>query len=289
MRRKLWLYLAACLPILCTSSSALDEQSLIDDFTAKLRTLLLTLGAAPLFGSNYHVGDVWDVTMTHLIERENTCFPGLETRISDASIMAVNLKDTASAGLAFRVKRFFNLAGSGTQNASVTMFFEDVSDEIASEGDLRHAFKSNACADATSILDGKQLSPSDPANVIIGRILRGKRRVFITYEHAASADAMAEQLTAASLSLPVSIQAEVSMTSGQTISLIDKASVPLAFSPAFVPVRSSGVPQGPGENSDVQYQWQPFSIERFPSEKESLSELGSATSWKWEDQDAQGK
>jgi hypothetical protein len=78
------------------------------------------------------------------------------------------------------------------------------------------------------------------------------------------------------------------MTSGKAISLIDKASVPFAFSPAFVPVRS-GVPQGPGENSDVQYQWLPFSIERFPSEKESLSELGSTTSSKWEDQDAQGK
>jgi hypothetical protein len=289
MRRSIWFYIAACLPILCTSSSALDEQKLIDDFKAKLRTHLLALGATPLFGSTYHVGDVWDVTMTHLIERDNACFPGLETRTSDTSIMAVNLKDTASVGLAFRVKRLFSLAGSGAQNASVTMFFEDVSEEIASEGDLRHAFRNNACADATSILDGKQLSPNDPANVIIGRILRGKRRVLITYEDAASASAMAEQLTAASLSLPVSIQAGVSMTSGQAISLIDKASVPLAFSPAFVPVRSSGVPQGPGDNSDVQYQWLPFSIERFPSEKESLSELGSATSWKWEDQDAQGR
>jgi hypothetical protein len=283
MRGKLLLCLAACLPILCSSSSALDEQSLIDDFKAKLRTHLFALGAAPLFGSNYHVGDVWDVSMTHLIQRDNACFPGLETRKSDASIMAVNLKDTASVGLAFRVKRLFSLAGSGAQNASVTMFFEDVSEEIAAEGDLRHAFKGNDCADVTRILDGKQLAPNDPANVIIGRILRGKRRVLITYEDAASANAMAEQLTAASLPLSVSIQAAVSMTSGKAISLLDKDSVPIAFSPAFVPVRSSGASQGPGESSDVQYQWLPFSIERFPSEKESLTELGSATSWKWED------
>jgi hypothetical protein len=163
------------------------------------------------------------------------------------------------------------------------MLFEDVSEEIASEGDLRHAFKRNACTGEKSILDGKQLAPNDSAYVIIGRILRGKRRVLITYDDAASANAIVKELTAASFSLPATVQAAVSITSGQTISIIDKASVPLAFSPAFVPIRSSGTTQGPGESGDVQYQWFPFSIERFPSEKESLMDLGAETSWKWED------
>jgi hypothetical protein len=224
---------------------------------------------------------MWDVTMTHLIERNSSCFPNLQTRTQDASLIAVSLKDTISVGLAFRLKQIFNIAGSGSDDATVTMFFDDVSEEIAAEGDLRRAFNASTCSDASGIINGNQLSSNETPKVIVGRLLRGKRRVLISYTDAASANAMSERL--GSLSLPLSVQADVSVGSGKALTLIDKSSVPLAFSPAFVPVRTSGVPQGGGDSRDVKYSWIPFSLDRFPSEKETLSELGSATVWKWDD------
>lgn len=287
MSKKLIFFVVASTLALCSSLKALDEQTLIDDFKAKLRTHLLTVGVTPVFGSNYQVGDIWDVTMNRLLERNSSCFPKLRTRKEDGSILAVTLKDSISVGLAFRLKQLFSLAGSGSEGASVTMYFEDVSDELASEGDLRQAFDAKACKDAAGVLNGAQLSANEAPKVVIGRLLRGKRRVVITYDDAASASIMAEKL--ASISVPVTVQATAAAQSGKTLTLVDKVSVPLAFSPAFVPVRTSGAPQGAGASQDVKYSWQPFSLERFPSEKESLSELGSATVWTWDDQDAQGK
>lgn len=282
--RRIVSYAMGILLLQCGSSHALDEQQLIDDFRAKLAVHLSTVGAAPLYGASYHVGDVWDITMTHLIERDGSCFPKLAIRTNSASIAAVSLKQAVSVGLAFRLKQLFNLAGTGDQKANVTMYFDDVTEEIASQGDFRSAFDRKACRDEANAIDGKPLAADEIPNVIIGRILRGKRRVVLAYDDAASVSAAAEKLTAAALPIPVSIEASAQVNAGKIISLVDKESVPIAYAPVVVPVRASGTSQGgPTGENDVQYQWVPFSLEQFPSEKQSLSELAGASGWKWAD------
>jgi hypothetical protein len=65
--------------------------------------------------------------------------------------------------------------------------------------------------------------------------------------------------------------------------VIDTQPVPLAFAPAFVPVRS-GAAQGSGGGQENNYVWVRFDPKRYPSQQAVLPELDAVVSnaWSWE-------
>jgi hypothetical protein len=274
------------LSLLLTSSSAQSssEEALISAYQTALTNHFLKLknSAIPLFMAGFQIADVWDSSMNHLLETGDQCFGKLNIRSQTDTIPDFTYKEGASLGLLVRMKRIFDIGASGNDAATVIVSFDDVVQESVAEGDLRRGFDQHrACPNLGPVVEGKAVEPNSELPVIVGRLYRGKRKIVISYSDDAQANAKIEQLAGALANTSFEAQAQFGLQ--RSLVVMDKERVPLAFAPAFIPVRS-GSHLG-ADPSEISYNWVPYDPVTFPSQTIAVSELANALdkSHLWDD------
>ncbi|MDI4655355.1 hypothetical protein [Xanthobacter autotrophicus] len=271
------------------SSSGLD---LLDEYKAQYTTYFNKLkpDVVPLYGrsSNYRVGDIWDSSMTRLLDGADRCFPGLAIRVNEDSLGTITLKRDASLGFLLRVRRLLSASPSGETESTVSIGFTDVTEERLLEADLARSLNQAACPLAIPIVRHEIINQTEIIPVIIGRLYRGKRRITITYADKASAEAKLSELTAlATTGVAADIGIKTAFGLERSIVVVDNRTVPLAFAPALIPVLAASVLQGEANVDEVQYQWTPFDPAQQPSQTGVLSDLNTAIAdrtWSWADE-----
>jgi hypothetical protein len=212
--------------------------------------------------------------MSRLLESVDQCFKSVNIRSEPDTIPNVTLKHEASLGLALRLKRIFDATASGNDTTVVSVAFEDVLNEIVTEGDLRRAYVKDACPFIQPIIGAQKVDQSSDLPVVIGRLYRGKRRITVSYTDTAEARAKVETLVGQLGEAGFDANAKVGLERGLVV--IDKERVPLAYAPAFIPARTSGIKLGGDPNQTVTYEWTAFQPSVFPSHTEVLSDLARA-------------
>ncbi|WP_017959097.1 hypothetical protein [Rhizobium leguminosarum] len=278
-----------CLSVASSGGAAAQDDAagdLLKEYQSSLERHLKLKGMVPLHGGgvNYRVGDFWDPTMTHLLERTDYCFPKLtsEMRSAKDELPALHYSKEAAAGFMFGLKRLFSSSASGEYSHAVTVTFQDLVEEVVSEGDLRRALSQELCPTIVSILNKEKLTANTPVGVVVGRIYRGKRKISIVYTDAAKAVARAEEITALAGGVPVTVEVSGELKNARSIVMEDKEAVPLGFAPAFVPVRVGGINMGSGDQKLPEYAWRTFDPVENPSQAAILIELAGAVQSKWQ-------
>jgi len=289
---KLMLVALSAVALLSTQQQTLAQTQdaratqLIQELHARIRQHFLESkeGLVPLFrgSANTRVGDIWDASMTRLLDTSENCFGGLRTRTAQDTLSALTFQTGAAAGFVLGLQRLFDLGAQGDTRAVVNVEFLDVTEEIVAEGDFHRAYVASQCPVAQQIMTGNVIKIDQAPPVVIGKLYRGKRKIRIAYLDKGSLEARLQQVSSSVGKLPVSIEASIGGSAEQSIVLLDMVSVPLAFAPAFVPVRTGGAPLGgPGQIS-AEYTWKPFN----PTDRvqyETLKELavGVEHGWSW--------
>lgn len=193
------------------------------------------------------VGDVYEFGTWVLAERARTCFPGLvEPRTGSTSLPAVTRVAASHVGFALGLDRLLDLQGAVGTERAVEMRFRDVRYSEVAKGDLRRTL-STACEQLRPVVEEQRdrIEPGRPPPVVIGRLISGRKQVFVglrdTGEVAARADALKAALTAAgggavAAALPVEVRAAVEGEFGSRRGLVVETvdAVPIAFQPAFI-------------------------------------------------------
>jgi hypothetical protein len=259
--------------------------SLIKQYQEIVRDNFSAIGVVPLYngGANYRVGDLWDVKMTRLLEGVDQCFSHLHTRSSPTTFPGLHYTTEASVGFWLRLKSFFDLASKTDFSTSVDVFFDNVVEETAAENDLVGAYRANSCPRAQLLLAQGEAKRGDDLPIMIGSLYRGKRRITILYGSDVDIKARADQIAALASGVPVEGGIAVAIGQGHSITVTDKDPVPLAFVPAFVPMRVSGANQGGQTNTEVKYEWLPFDPHSVKSQRAVLPALANAvaSAWSW--------
>lgn len=283
--RSAGIFVAAVLALSVTSAAAQSDSqnSLIGAYQTALTNHFLQLkkAAIPLFVSGFRIADVWDSSISHLLEAGDRCFGKLTVRSDSDTIPDFTYKEGASLGLLVRMKKIFDIGASGSDTATVIVSFEDVVQESVTEGDLRRGFDHKACPTLDPVIKGAGVEPSVDAPVIVGRLYKGKRKIIVSYSDAADAKVKIQQLAGALANTSFDAQAQFGLE--RSLVVIDKERVPLAFAPAFVPIRS-GTKLG-ADPSEISYHWVPYDPVTFPSQTQAVSELANAVdkSHLWDD------
>ena len=127
--------------LLTASAFAEDAapSSMISEYLSLLQNHMKIKGLVPLYdrGVSYRVGDIWDPSMTRLLESSDRCFPKLAIRSASDSIPDLHYSKAATAGFMIGIRRLFDALASGDVSHTVTVTFQDVVEEVASEGDFR--------------------------------------------------------------------------------------------------------------------------------------------------------
>jgi hypothetical protein len=265
-------------PAFCQISS---EDALIKNYQASLSKTLAQLknSAAPLYMSSYKIGDIWDPSMIHLLESSEHCFKHFEIRTESDTIPSISFKQEAAVGFFFSFKSLFDSSAKANDSAIVTVAFDEVVQEIVTEGDLRRAYDREACPILRATINGDEVETGKEIPVIIGRLYRGKRKITITYSDAASAKAKVSDL-AGKLS-GAAVQIEGSGALERSLVATDQNTIPIAFAPAFVPMRRSGISQGGSEEGAPTYAWTPYDPNDFPSHRVALQDLADTINQNW--------
>lgn len=125
------------------NAQAADPQALIEKYTELLRKHFTKFkrGTIALYdgSANYQIADVWDSDMTRLMERGSTCFSRVPTSVHEDAIPSLTFEEEESVGIILGIRRFFHLSTEGALQTVVRMRFDDVSEQIVSEGELRRA------------------------------------------------------------------------------------------------------------------------------------------------------
>ncbi|MER8734245.1 hypothetical protein NKH28_31355 [Mesorhizobium sp. M1227] len=276
--------------LVALQASAEDTQGndLVRQYQAVVREGFSSIndGVVPLYnaGANFRVGDLWDTKMTRLLDRTETCFPRLDLRSASSTLPRLHYTTEASLGFWLRLKSVFDLTSKGTLSTSVDVDFENVIEETAAEGDFTRSYQATTCPRAQGIIAQADAKPGDELPIIIGSLYRGKRRVTIIYGAAVDLKARADQIATAASGIPVEVGITAAITQGHSITVVDKDPVPLAFIPAFVPIRVSGATLGGQSDTEVKYEWLPFTPASIQSQKAVLPALFNAvdSGWSWE-------
>jgi hypothetical protein len=233
---------------------------------------------------NYQVGDIWDASLTRLLESNERCFPGLKPRSKPDTIGTITLQKEQSLSLLLRLKRLFDFFAAESDTTVISVSFLDVIEESPIEEELRRLHKASACPLATPILKHDVARLDIDVPVIIGRLYRGKRRILMTYGSKLQAEAKLAELGALLTGVPVELEAGAKFGSDTSIAIIDRQSVPLAFAPAFIPVLSTFL--GGEPNREARYVWTSYNPETLPSQKDLLADLANGLDkrWSWDDQ-----
>lgn len=289
---------AACVPLVIALTMSGTAQNataqtpnidrLVKDYqdTVKKYFAAVNDGLVPLYriGTSYRVGDIWDPTMTKLLERNDQCFPNLSTRsTSGGERIGLSYQTELAVGLWLKLKSFVDFSASGKHSAIVKVNFEETVDEIASAGDLRRAFREDSCA--TSIPhSGSPVDLQSEQPVLIGRLFWAKRQITIAYGDNVALEGQLAEIGSLVTGLPVTVKAGAALGLERSIVIVDKTAVPLAYAPALVPVRTSGGTLG-GPQNGADYVWTPFDPQGTPSHKAVLSELAETgeSAWRWQD------
>jgi hypothetical protein len=270
------------------NTCAQDETTggLLREYQKSLQHHFRKQGLVPLYdyGVNYRIGDVWDPSMTRLLEGSEQCFPGLQFRSAPDSVPTLSYFREAAAGFLLALERFFKVSASGNLSHTVTVSFVDVVEEVAAEGDLRKTFSARACPEIAPIVGEGAINQDSLIGVVISRLYIGKRVISIGYADQATARTRADEITRLAGAAPVSVGLSGSVTNEDSITIADKNPVPLGYAPAFVPVRVGGLHQGPGDQQP-EYGWRFFNPADNPSQSLVLDELAAAgqSKWHWRD------
>ncbi|MBY5765966.1 hypothetical protein HFO06_23140 [Rhizobium leguminosarum] len=269
---------AGIIAVWVTSGFADQQQQLLEELQQRVRNHFRALPGQPiaLFGANYHIGDTWDPSMTRLVFSSDRCFKGLKARESQFAIPPFHMNTDASVGFFLRLKRMFDLGASGTQAEIVDISFEDVTEELVEEAELKERFDAAQCAALGPVI-GSKIVGDDVPPVVIGHLYRGKRRILLTYANEFDASARLDQLASVA---GLSAGAFVRVRSGKGLLISDNSPVNLAFLPAFVPVKSSGT-LGGGDGGSVTYMWTAFDLENHPSQASVLADLTQQVDANW--------
>jgi hypothetical protein len=231
---------------------------------------------------NYRVGDLWDPSLTRLLQGVDTCFPGLTPRKHPDTIGSITLHQTAGIGFLLRLKSLFDFSGKASGEASIKVDFVDVVEEAPEEADLRRRHDPTLCPMASPLLDEGKVAENAEIPVIIGRLYRGKRRIVVTYETELEANAKLTEIGELIAGAPAEIEAGAKYGSDRSIVISDREPVPLAFAPAFVPVLTTFMGGKPHEAS---YVWMAFEPLKASPGDDLLSDLKGvvAENWTWAD------
>lgn len=260
--------------------------SLVSEYLALLEQHMKIKGLVPLYdrGVNYRVGDLWDPSMTRLLEAADRCFPKLMMRSARDSIPQLHYSRVEAVGFLIGVRHFFDAQASSDISHTVTVTFEDVVEEVASEGDLRQFYSIQNCPEAQAIVQGGRYDNHNLLAVVVGRLYVGKRHISIVYADDAAAKAHVDEIRALAGRAAVSVGVSASLEGGNSISIIDNDAVPLGYTPAFVPVVIAGASQGEGQQ-EPEYGWRPFDPVETPSQAAILDDLAASgqSKWQWND------
>lgn len=185
---------------------------------------------------NYQIGDVWNESLTRLLEGSQQCFGHLNIRSGRDYLPPMQFRTEAAAGFMFGVKRIWDALfhATATHGHVVKIKYEDVTAQIVSEGNLRRAYRGEKqCQIVRPIINGEKVIRRVDA-VIIGRLYWGRRDITISYGDSLAVDAQMKELTPAVSGLQVSAEGHVGVEN--YVRLFDKTRVPLAFAPAFVEI-----------------------------------------------------
>jgi hypothetical protein len=209
------------------------------------------------------VGDVYEYRTWVLTERASTCFPALPaSRTGASSLPALTRVAAQHAGLALGAGPLLDLDVRLGAESTVEIRFLDVTFAEVARGELRRALDP-ACEHLRPVVEERQeLSPSR-APVIIGRVLSGRKQVFIGLQDQARLSAQADALRAAlaasgggigaavaPMPLEVRVAAEGEFGRRQGLVVETQQAVPIAFQPAFITESYAQVPQARATRSE---------------------------------------
>jgi hypothetical protein len=276
-----WVALSfACLvPTHHVAAQSRGIDSLIKAYQAALTQTFQNLknSAVPLYMANYKIADTWDLSMSRLLEEGQHCFGTLNVRSVTDAIPSVNFMEEASLGFLLRLKSLFDASAKASGSAAVTISFEDVVQQTVVEGDLRRTYRTAECPLLAAILHGDQLQADSTVPVVIGRLYLGRRNITVTYSDASEAATKLRALTGITAAGTVEVAARIGLEKSLVVK--DREPIPLAFAPAFVPIRTSAT-QGPN-SARPSYAWVPYDPNSFPSHSAALSDLAIAVNQAW--------
>jgi hypothetical protein len=196
------------------------------------------------------VGDVYEYGTWVLAERAAFCFPGLpEPRTGSTSLPALTRIATQHLGFALGLDKLLDLGASVDADRAVELRFRDLRYAEVAQGDLRRNL-AERCNHLRPVVE-EQPDRIDPARrppIIIGRLISGRKQVFIglrdTQNLLARADALRAILAtagggmvaAAAGKLPVEVRVALEGEFGLRQGLVIETTeaMPIAFQPAFI-------------------------------------------------------
>jgi hypothetical protein len=193
------------------------------------------------------VGDVYEYDTWVLAERVGTCFPSLqELRTGPSVLPAITRLASRHVGLALGAAGLVDLDGSVNSENTVEVRFLDVLYAETSKGELRRSLDP-ACENLRPVVEEKPdlAALSERRPVIIGRLLTGRKQIFIGVRDSTDMTAKVNALravlaatgagaAAAAIPIEVSVAAQGRFGNRQGLVVETTQRMPIAFQPAFL-------------------------------------------------------
>ena len=269
------------------SSEAVEEHA--DHFKAALLGYFKSYYLLPIIiPAGQDTGDVYDPEWWLLKDRRTTCFPRLaQPKYEKTDLPGVVNVSAEEAGLALGLGRMLKLDLSASAIHTTQIRFRELSVRQVSQGELKRNL-SAACSYLRPIVDElrQEVGVAKPY-AIIGRVVRGKRDVFLGVSEKVdlngavnSIDKLLEGIGFKSRvkvrGLTASESAALGFERRQGIILQGDEVLPIAFTPAFIPDAILSSTQTRGEGDAAEVQWRAFEPERDPAQAARFKKLVEA-------------
>jgi hypothetical protein len=192
-------------------------------------------------------GDVYDPKYWLLKSRRMECFPGLtEPEFTKTNLPGLVDVGAGNLGLALGLGNIVSTSASGKMSDKIQILFRDL--EVAEVSQTALAVTLDpACDYLKPIVNEREadLSVRKPY-IVIGRIVRGKRDIFVGVREGAEANAVAQDIAASLGTIAanpaikvLAADAKVSVSVGfegrRGVIVQSEQIQPIAFAPAFIP------------------------------------------------------
>ena len=229
------------------------------------------------------MGDVYDPKYWILKSRSSECFPGLsDGTFSKTELAGLIDLESGDLGFALGLGKVVDAKAAAQAKGTLQLQFRDLEIAQVSQAELARQLSSQ-CDFLKPIVEEREadLSLRKPY-VVIGRIVRGKRDIFVGLQDNADASVAARDVATALggftsgsaakvLAADPSLSASLGFGARKGVIVQDGNVVPIAFTPAFLPQVIFDQTKGPttGEAKPVALKWDAFNasdpgqIQRF--------------------------
>jgi hypothetical protein len=221
----------------------------------------------PIFSPrDQQVGDIYHQSSSEHVAPPKKCFPKLPAAKEVFTTLPKAIDVSGGSAAAYlSLKRLFSGQAAASRQRRMIVSFEKPTYEGLPAAVIRDAWDKKACPELSPYLKGGLIPPNARQNVpllIIGGVYRARVTAVLTLGSEASANAMIDAIATGGADVGVTAE----LKRDNTAMLISKKHLPVAISPAFIPVKDRGIMLGGGASEQGAIEWVEYDAEIRPSQ-----------------------